>query len=597
MRFTVLLAAFSLVVTAAHAQKIDPWLTFYEQSGYTKTPRYGETIAYCKRLASASPWVHYEPFGTSPQGRDLPLVVVSRDRVFTPREAAKSGKAVLLIQSGIHAGEIDGKDASLMLIRDIAIRKTLAPLLDHTILLFVPIFNVDGHERFGPYNRINQNGPEEMGWRVTAQNLNLNRDYMKADAPEMRAMLRLYSAWLPDLYVDCHVTDGIDFQYDVTYTMETGPNIDTGIAQWITTGLLPTVLPEVEASGHGIFPYVFPREDRDLSRGILGGASTARFSTGYAALQNRPALLIETHMLKPYRVRVSATYELLKSVIACVNRSPRSLREAVRKADSATVATGRSTGGTLPLTYALGADSVMVDFRGVASTIDTGMISGAPYPVYASTPEQVSIPYFSYVKVTDSIAIPRAYLIPPEWQSVRDVLLMHGIVVQRLAKPLSVDVESYRLSKVKFGGRPYEGRQGVTFRADTIHQRRLYPAGSYLVRTDQRAAKVAIHLLEPRSPDSFVSWGFFNAIFEQKEYAETYVMEKVGKRLFEEHPELREEFEAALAADTVFAHNAAARVNWVYQRSPWRDASLNVYPVGRLMSDVPMPGAEPLKGR
>ncbi|MER3522881.1 MAG: hypothetical protein C4326_02135, partial [Ignavibacteria bacterium] len=226
----LLLVLFITLVSLIHdaVAHSDEWLTPYERSGFVRTPRYDETVAYCTRMAAASPWVHYTSFGVSPQGRALPLVILSKERLFDPRSAQASGKAMVLIQSGIHAGEIDGKDASLMLMREIAITKQLASLLDNTILLFVPIFNVDGHERFGPYNRINQRGPEEMGWRTTAQNLNLNRDYMKADAPEMRALLKLFAAWLPDLYVDCHVTDGIDVQYDVTYAIEKAPNMDAG---------------------------------------------------------------------------------------------------------------------------------------------------------------------------------------------------------------------------------------------------------------------------------------------------------------------------------------------------------------------------------
>ncbi|HEX7574563.1 MAG TPA: M14 family metallopeptidase, partial [Bacteroidota bacterium] len=314
-----------MVPALSRARGDSTWATDFERSGGTRTPRYDETLAYCRRLEGASRWMRVTSFGTSPRGRELPLVILSRERAFDPAATSRTRKAVILIQSGIHAGEIDGKDASLMLMRDIAVTKSLAHLLDSTIILFVPIFNVDGHERFGPFNRINQNGPEEMGWRTTAGNLNLNRDYMKAEAPEMKAMLRLFTAWLPDLYVDCHVTDGIDFQYDITYAVEPAPYLDAGVSAWIQESLLPSALPVVEKSGHRIFNYVFPREENDPGKGLNAGSSTPRFSTGFAALQNRPAVLIETHMLKPYRVRVNATYHFLRSMIEAINRDPSSL--------------------------------------------------------------------------------------------------------------------------------------------------------------------------------------------------------------------------------------------------------------------------------
>jgi hypothetical protein len=331
-RVTLFLAL--LALPGVSSAQGDKWITEFERSGGTRTPRFEETLDYCRKLEKASPWIRVTSFGVTPRGRKLPLVILSKDRAFDPASAARTGKAVILIQSGIHAGEIDGKDASLMLMRDIAVTKTLPHLLDSTIILFVPIFNLDGHERFGPFNRINQDGPEEMGWRVTAQNLNLNRDYMKSETPEMQAMLRLFTAWLPDFYVDCHVTDGIDFQYDVTYAVEPPPYLDARVSGWIQRTLLPAAIPVVEQSGHKIFEYVFPREDRDLSKGLNAGASTPRFSTGFAALQNRPAVLIETHMLKPYKMRVEATYHFLRGMIGAINANPSALRAAVRAADA-----------------------------------------------------------------------------------------------------------------------------------------------------------------------------------------------------------------------------------------------------------------------
>jgi hypothetical protein len=579
----VLTTAFPL---AAQTKVKDSWLTFYEQSGFLKTPRYAETIDYCKRLASGSPWVKYTSFGVSPQGRDLPLVILSQEKAFTPVAARKSGKAIVLVQSGIHSGEIDGKDASLMLMREIAISKTEQRLLDHAILLFVPIFNVDGHERMSPYNRINQNGPEEMGWRVTAQNLNLNRDYMKADAPEMRAMLRLFTTWLPDLYVDCHVTDGIDFQYDVTYAVETGANSDAAVGRWIKDSMLPDVLPRVEASGHKIFYYVFPREDNDLTKGINADAATPRFSTGYAALQNRPALLIETHMLKPYRTRVGATYEVLKAVIDFVNRDAGNLRAVVNTADEATATAGNQGGYTLPLRFGVGTNSTMQKFLGVESKTEIGEISGDRYPVYSDKPMELLVPMYDRVIIEDSVTVPLAYVIPPEWTSVTEVLRAHDIAMERLTAPATLEVESYKFENVKFRERPYEGRQGVTFSTATIREVRTYPRGTLVVRTNQRGAKVAVHLLEPRGPDSFVGWGFFNAIFEQKEYTEEYIFEKVGKKLLTDNPALKREFEEKIKSDTSFARNPSARINWVYQRSPWGDPWLNKYPVGRIIAPV-----------
>ncbi len=587
MRLLLILA----VVTApafSQPRSDSTWVTDYERSGGVRTPRYEETIAWCRKLATASPWIHVTSFGKSPQGRDLPLVILSAERAFDPAKAARTGKAIVLIQSGIHAGEIDGKDASLMLMRDIAVTRRLAHLLDGTIILFVPIFNVDGHERFGPYNRINQNGPEEMGWRTTAQNLNLNRDYMKCEAPEMRAMLRLFDEWLPDFYVDCHVTDGIDFQYDITYAVESAPYLDPGVSAWVDNTLLPSSLPVVEKSGHRIFSYVFPREDRDLTKGLNSGVSTPRFSTGFAALENRPAVLIETHMLKPYRMRVEATYQFLLGMIGCISRDPSALRTVVRKADAAVVEAGKTfdPSRSFPLAFGMGTRSEPRLFLGFRQTTEKSPLTGGMRTRYTKDTVSLVVPFFDQITVTDSVTLPLAYVIPPEWMFVGEKLRAHGVRMERLRKAALLDVESYRFTDVRFQTRPFEGRHMVTFGAAATRERREFPAGSIVVRTSQRAGKVIANLLEPRGPDSFVAWGFFDPIFEQKEYAESYVMEDAGEKLLAADPGVKKEYEEKVGSDSAFARNPGARLNWLYQHSPWRDAQQNVYPVGRITSAV-----------
>jgi murein tripeptide amidase MpaA len=286
------------------------WQTFAEKTGYRETPRYAKTITFAKKLASASPLLRFGSFGKSGQGRELPLLIAAAGGTFTPASAHKAGKAVVLIQACIHAGESDGKDAGLALLRDIAITKTQLALLDHVVILFIPIYNTDGHERFGPYNRINQNGPREMGWRTTATNLNLNRDYMKADAPETRAWLKLWSQWNPDLFVDCHVTDGADVRYNVTYQYEHHQGVPASILAWERAAFDSRAAPAAEAAGNLLSRYLEFRDNRDLSKGLNDFSGPPRFSTGYTPVRNRPGLLIETHMLKDYRSRVRGTYDL-----------------------------------------------------------------------------------------------------------------------------------------------------------------------------------------------------------------------------------------------------------------------------------------------
>ncbi len=564
----------------------DDWRTEYERSGGERTSRYEETITFCRRLAAASPLAHYTTFGMSPQQRPLPLLIVSKEKAFTPSAAAKTGRAVVLIQAGIHAGEIDGKDAGLLLLRDMLIHNTDAAVLDSVIVLFIPILSVDGHERFGPFNRINQNGPAEMGWRTTAQNLNLNRDYMKADAPEMRALLRLFNEWLPDLYIDCHVTDGIDMQYDVTYATELGPNINPQVARWVENLFLPPVLSAVEMSGHPIFWYVFPREELDLSKGMGGGSAPPRFSTGYAALHNRPSVLIETHMLKPYRTRVDATYQFLRALVNSAGANPSTLRSLVRSADRERATYRPEDNPVVTLKYALDSTFTTKRFLGIRHRMEPSEVSGGRRVVYTNEPYELDIPFYDRIVVVDSVAIPAAYIIPPEWRFVPEVLRLHGITFLRTVRAESLETERTLFSNVRFASRPYEGRQTASYTTTPFISMYRFPAGSVVVPTNQRSAHVAVHLLEPRSGDSFAAWGFFNAIFEQKEYAEEYVMESVGKAMLQHDAALRADFFEAVTSDTSFARSPERRLNWLYLRSPWSDKALNVYPVGRIDPDA-----------
>ncbi|HEV8377168.1 MAG TPA: M14 family metallopeptidase, partial [Candidatus Polarisedimenticolia bacterium] len=280
------------------------WMTPAEASDYRTTPRYDETMAYLRRMSDTAPrQLRLETFGETGEGRPLVVAIASKDGIFEPAGVRRASRAVLLIQNSIHAGEMDGKDSCLALLRDMVITKEKAALLERAVVVVIPIYNADGHERFGPHNRINQNGPESMGWRTQAMNLNLNRDYMKADAPETRAFLKLWNRWLPDFFVDNHVTDGADYVYDVTYNLDTSPEVYPPLAAWLSEALAPHLEESVTRAGHAISPIIFLNDDSDPAKGLAVFPDTPRFSTGYTILQNRPGMLVELHMLKDYKTR------------------------------------------------------------------------------------------------------------------------------------------------------------------------------------------------------------------------------------------------------------------------------------------------------
>jgi hypothetical protein len=560
------------------------WLTPSEKSDYRETPTYDETVAYARRIERASRLVRVTEFGRSGAGRSLPLVVAAKNGAFTPDAARKAGKLVLLVQANIHAGETDGGDAGLALVRDIAVTRTRESLLDYVTLLFIPVYNVDGYERRSPYNRINQNGPAEMGWRGTATNLNLNRDYMKADAPETRAWLKLWNEWQPDFFIDCHVTDGADFRYNITYQFEQHQNEPEPLLTWMKSAIDGRIVPATEVTGNLLAPYITLRDSRDPSKGIEGFIETPRFSTGYTPLRNRPGLLIETHMLKDYRTRVRGTYDLLVATLAEMNRDPGTLRRVLRETDEAITAEGRvyDPARKVPLRLELTEKSEPLKFKGVEFQLEPSDISGTERVVYGNKPLDLTVPYFNDARVTAAVAPPLYYVVPPQWKDVIEVLAAHGLELKRLAEPATLDVESYRFGDVKWASAPFEGRVTVTQKSRVVNERKLYPAGSVVVPMAQPASRVALHLLEPDSPDSFVAWGFFNPIFEQKEFGESYVIERLAREMLAKDANLRREFEQKVASDPHFAKSPRARLSFFYDRSPYADAQLNLYPVGRV---------------
>ncbi len=568
-------------ISNSQTKSTNDWQTQFEKSGYLKTERYDETINYFKKLESHSSEAKLIPFGVSPQGRNLYCFIVSKDKAFTPAKANRTNKPIIFIESGIHAGEIEGKDASMILLREILITKEKQNLLDNVILMIVPIFNVDGHERFNKYNRINQKGPEEMGWRTTSQNLNLNRDWMKADAPEMQSMLKLLSKWLPDFLVDSHTTDGADYQYTITYAMEKFRNINYETRIWIKNKFIPFMENKVEAAGYLVAPYL-EFKDRDWTKGIVDWAATPRFSQGYWALQNRPGLLIETHMLKPYKDRVFSTKAMFEAVIEYANKNPKELLELNKKADENSIKKYGDQKSYLPLNFKLSDEHSNPFFKGIKSESDSSWISGSTKTVYTGEKINLEIPYYNIMNVEDSITAPKAYIIPKEWSEIVDRIKLHGIKVDQLESPQTFVVKKYKFKNVKFASYSYESRQQVDCDYDEYTDTVKMPRGTFLVYTDQRTIRVILNLLEPKSGDSFLRWGFFNSIFERKEYFENYVMEKVALEMMKENPSLKNEFEKKLESDEKFRNNPRERLNFFYERSQYYDKEFNVYPVMRL---------------
>ena len=568
------------------------WRTHAEITDYNETPDYNDTIAFARRLAHASSAIDYSSFGNSGQGRELPLIIASETGTFTPEAAKAQAKPVVLIQACIHSGEPDGKDAGFALLRDVAITKTAAGLLNNVVLLFIPIYNTDGHERSSPYNRINQNGPKDMGWRTTSTYQNLNRDYMKADTPETRAWLKLWNEWQPDLFIDCHVTDGADYRCNITYHHEHHAGVDDAIVAWEREAFGGEVAPATEAAGNVISWYLEFIDNRDLTLGTRDFNGSPRFSTGYVPIRNRPGILIETHMLKDYRSRVIGTYDFLRAALEEANRDPERLRQLGREADERTLAMigdSYDPARLFPLDFELTDEQKPFALRAFTYETDESEISGDLRVVYGREPLDLTVPMYDTFRVTRAVAPPRAYIVPVEWSEVIEVLKAHGLELHPLFEAKEIEVESYRFDNVVWPAGPFEGRHMPRFEVEQIVHTRVFHEGSVVVPLAQPLAKVAMNLLEPEAPDSFARWGFFNAIFEEKEYGEPYVLEALAREMIAGDPSLKQEFEALVQTDAEFAASPYERLRFFHKRSPYWDPQMNLYPVGRIISVLNLP--------
>jgi len=507
-------------------------------------------------------------------------LVASHSGTLSADAAHKLRLPVMLIQGGIHAGEIDGKDAGFIALRELLGR---ADALQNFVLVFVPVFNVDGHERFGRWNRPNQVGPEAMGWRGTGQNLNLNRDYTKADAPEMQAMLRLLNAWDPVLYVDLHVTDGANFQHDVSNTIEPVYSGDPGL-QPVARALVTQLNAKIAAQGsHPLDFYPELVHDNDPAAGFARDVYSPRFSTAYWALHNRFGLLVETHSWKDYATRVRVNHNIIVTLADMMAREGLSWRKQALAADERAAQLG---GQTVALNFENGPHVTMIDFLGYAYTRWHSDVSGAMAVRYDATKPQVwHVPLRDTIVIKTSTRAPRGgYIVTAahaDWMAAK--LALHGVRFERLTRPVEpAEMETFRATGVTYSKEPFEGHTTLAIEGSWKPEQRSVLAGSLFVPIAQPNARLAVALLDPQGVDSFAAWGFFDTAFEAKEYMEDYVAEQVGAEMLARDPSVAAEFKKRLAEDPQFASSPGARLEFFYRRSPSWDERLNLYPVYRV---------------
>lgn len=554
-------------------KKDDQWQTPFERMKFLDTPDYDQSIAFIKKLVQKSAQLEMIAIGKSPQGRTIWMVVASSEGAQNPTEIIAAGKPTLLVQAGIHSGEIDGKDAGMMLLRDIALGK-YPDLLNRVNWLFIPILSVDAHEQRGLFNRVNQRGPEHMGWRTNALNLNLNRDYTKLETPELQAVIKVINRWHPTMYFDVHVTDGEDYQYDMTYGYANSFADSPNISQWFEKNFRPRMDQSLKKMGHLGGPLVFGVDPNDFKKGISGWNATPRFSNGYGDVRHLPTILWENHSLKPYKQRVLGTYVVLKKSLQILSEKYQSLYKAIAKDGSLRNKTQVVTWKTNT------ANPEHMDFAGIKYNKGIDPETGIHFVKWTGVPKlykNLSIYWMNLPQTT--VKIPDSYWVPVQYQEVISKLRLHGVRIKQYQQPVQIKGIELIATNHQFQKEPFENRTMVSasFKQYTVES--TLPAGSYEITTDQPLRNLVVALLDPRAPDSLFAWGYFNSMFQRTEYIEPYALVPLAKNIFKQHPQLKKAFTKKIATDYKFAKDDKMKMQWIYQHSKYYDKKYLHYPI------------------
>ncbi len=557
-------------------------LTPFELSAdknYTAT--YAEVMAYYPKLVKQYPkQVRTFNYGSTDAGKPLTLVVLSKDGTFDPAKIKAQNKRVILVNNGIHPGEPEGIDASMMLSRDL-LKKGLIP--NDVVICFIALYNIDGSLNRG-ISRVSQNGPRAYGFRGNYRNLDLNRDFIKADSRNALAFMQIFNTWQPDVFLDNHASNGAEYQYVMTLIETQKDKQHPILAKYTAEQLSPELYRRMAKSGYDMIPYVESLKGTPDS-GIVAFLETPRFSTGYSVQHNTISYVSETHMLKPYEKKVYATYALMQHLIDVTHRDAQLIGKLKRQTDESV-----KQQKTFALNWELDDQHYdMIPFKGYEAARKPSDISGLPRLYYdRNKPYTKNIKYYNTYRATQTADKPVAYIIPQAWGKVIDLFKLNHVAMRRLTHDTTLSVQTYYITDLKTGTRPYEGHyvhSGVNLNVVNDNQVRFYQ-GDYVVTTDQPINRYIIETLEPQGVDSFFAWNFFDSILSQKEHYSDYVFEDIAYQYLKSHPELQKKLDDEKSRNPQLANSAAAQLEFVYRNSPFFENTFMRYPVARLMNNT-----------
>lgn len=572
-----------------------PVTTLFETSKGAQTPAYYDIIKWWQQLDKISPYVQMQPMGMTDAGFPLHLVLISAGKDFNIASLKKKNKRIILVNNGIHPGEPDGIDASMLLARNIdyTLKKSaglrpeaavdmpgslFSQLPPNIVLAIVPVYNIGGCLNRSADFRADQNGPEEFGFRGNSQNLDLNRDFIKCDSKDARALTEIFHYLDPDVFIDNHVSNGADYQHIMTLLTTQHNKLGGTMGEFLNKEFEPGLYKNMKEKGYDLIPYVNVWGDTP-DKGWPQYWDSPRYTSGFAALWQTFSFVPESHMLKTYTERVHATKALMESFIAFTSVNSEKIKTLREQAKEDV-----RTQTEFPISWALDRSrSQEFLFKGYESGYKPSEVSGLPRLYYdRSKPYEKMVKLFNYFPAKTVVKKPKAYIIPQGWWKVIELLKLNKVQMTVLKKDSAIDVEVYKITDYKTAPRQYEMHHlNSDVKLSTFTEKVTFRKGDWYIPVNQTANRFLIETLEPQAEDSYFAWNYFDAVLGQKEGYSAYAFEDIAADYLKNNPLIKEKLEQRRATDTAFAKDGRAQLNFVYQNSPWFEPDYMRYPVYR----------------
>ena len=572
LTFTILLAFMT-----SSAQELT---TPYEKGDGNQTATYQEAINYYELLAQESDLIQIEEVGLTDYGLPLHLVIIDANKEFSLKDAEKKGKVVVLINNGIHPGEPEGIDATMILARNLAFNKAYDHLLKHVVVCIIPVYNIGGAINRNEFSRANQNGPESYGFRGNAKNYDLNRDFIKMDSKNAWAFAEIFQKWQPHIFIDNHTSNGADYQHTMTLIASQVSKVAEPFRNYWENDMQPALYAFMKKEGYPLIPYIYSKGETPEKEGIIDFMDAPRYSSGYTTLFQTLSFVPETHMLKPFDERMKSTYALMKGFLTIIEKDHQKIIDAKKKSvlffDEA---------GSWTVDWQLDTTRFdNIEFLGYEATKKKSEVTGLDRLYYnREKPFIDKIKHYKFYKSKSEISVPKAYIIPQQWTEVIERLKQNQVEMTPLQEDKSLYVETYYIKEFDTVRFPFEGHYvHSNTECETVEQRLNFRKGDWLVPTDQLRKRFLLETLEPSATDSYFNWNFFDAILQQKEHYSSYVFEDIAADLLKTDEVLRKAFEKKKIEDEKFAQNSKAQLDFIYRRSPYYEKVHRLYPVVRL---------------